>query len=383
MLRRELLGVWMATPLIAWLRAWLPAMAGDGAVEEANAATVYRKVFGWSKGLPAGDKERLRKAATIAIDDPGIDALLREGGHVLGALREAASIPLCQWETEVLSTDDLTRDRLDIFNVDAIRLACLSARRHARAGRGRDALDDVFAGLTFAHRIGTGGVMFARILECGGEVPAFQTLGRILPGLDRATLDDLSRRLDVLPSPEPAGATVGPESRFILATLRKRIEAAGPVIAGQKWGEIGFDDEEGAAIGRLTGGDRAKLLAHLEANDRAFAELARRLDLPRPGCLGALDAFARDERSTHPIVAGLVENIRGVRHMVDRMHALRSMLRAGLAMVRDGDAAFQAQSDPFGSGPFDLERRGKGFLIRSALRDAGKPEVSLAIGDVG
>jgi len=77
----------------------------------------------------------------------------------------------------------------------------------------------------------------------------------------------------------------------------------------------------------------------------------------------------------------LVEHAWGVRHMVDRMRALRSMLRAGLALVRDGETAYRAVSDPFGSGPFGLERRGKGYLIRSAMNDEGKPDVTLAVGD--
>ncbi len=113
----------------------------------------------------------------------------------------------------------------------------------------------------------------------------------------------------------------------------------------------------------------------------AFAELARRLELPRPGCRAALDEFAEAERSTHPIAAGLVEHAWGVRHVVDRMRALRSMLHAGIALVREGEAAFRAESDPFGTGAFGLERRGKRSLIRSALNDKGKPELSLDIGD--
>jgi hypothetical protein len=135
------------------------------------------------------------------------------------------------------------------------------------------------------------------------------------------------------------------------------------------------------ALKRLTGGDRAKLLAHLDATRPGFAELARLLDLPPPGCRAALDEFAEAERSTQPIVVGLVEHAWGTRHMVDRMRALRAMLRAGAVLVRDGEPAFRAVIDPFGSGPFGLERRGKGYLIRSALNDTGKPEVSLEIGD--
>ncbi len=56
------------------------------------------------------------------------------------------------------------------------------------------------------------------------------------------------------------------------------------------------------------------------------------------------------------------------------------MVRAGLALVRAGEAAFRAVADPFGDGPFGLERRGKGYLIRSALVNEGKPEVTLAVG---
>ena len=153
------------------------------------------------------------------------------------------------------------------------------------------------------------------------------------------------------------------------------------MIEGAEWGDLGFDEEEAATLKRLTGGDRAKLLAHLEATVPAFTELTRRLDLPRPGCRAALDEFAKAERSTHPIAAGLVENAWVVRHAVDRMRALRSMLYAGIALVREGEAAFRAESNPFGTGAFGLERREKGYLIRSALNDEGKPEVSLEIGD--
>ncbi|GAC1449881.1 MAG: hypothetical protein NVSMB9_33970 [Isosphaeraceae bacterium] len=381
MLRRDLIRALMATPLAAWLRPWMPPTFGGAAIGEPNAAVIYRKVFGWTIGSRPEDRERLRKAATTEIDDPIIDVLIRKNIPVLKAIREAAAIHRCDWSTENITSDDLGKGHLDVSSVNVIRIACLSARRHASLGRGQDALDDVFAGLTLAHRVGTGGFLFARLLECGGEVPAFQTLGRILPELDRATIDELARRLEVLPPPEPASAAIRPESRFILGMLRTRIMAIGPVVQDAEWTGLGFDDAETSALKRMTGGDRSRLLTHLEANGSAFAELARRLDLPRPGCRAALDEFARAEKSIHPIPAGLVESAWGVRHVVDRMRALRSMLHAGLVLIRDGEPAFRAEPDPFGTGAFGLERRGKGYLIRSAMNDEEKPEVSLEIGD--
>ncbi len=63
------------------------------------------------------------------------------------------------------------------------------------------------------------------------------------------------------------------------------------------------------------------------------------------------------------------------------MNALRAMLRAGLALTRDGEPAFRRVRDPFGPSPFGLERRGNGHVIRSALEDPGRPGLTLEIGD--
>lgn len=381
MLRRCLLRTWIATPLLGWLGRW-PQLAPAGVPTEApNSADAYRKAFDWVKGLRPEESAWLRKSETVAIGDRQVETIIKQARPALRAIREAAKLDRCDWGTETITSGMLGKGHVDASNICVIRVACLSARRHARAGRVRDALDDLFAGLTLAHRIGTGGLLISRFVAGGCEVTAFQTLGRILPVLGRDFLDDLSRRLDALPPPEPASAVIGPESRFILGYLRTKLEAVGPTIEDDEWAKIGFDAEEAEALKSLTGGDREKLLRHLEGTGPAFAELARRLDLPRPGCRSALDEFARTERTTQPIVAGLVENAWGIRHVVDRMTSLRSMLRAGIALVRDGEAAFRAVSDPFGTGPFGLERRGKGYLIRSALDDATKPEVSLQIGE--
>jgi hypothetical protein len=383
MRRRDLVRALMTMSVVASRRPEIRPARALEATQALNAADVYRKAFEWSERLQAEQRERLRNAATIAIDDRQVRTMIQRARPALEAMREAAAIDACRWGTEPIAIDDLGKGHLNAANLNVIRVACLSARRHAKLGQGREALDDVFAGLTLAHRVGTGGFLFARVLECGGEIPAFQALARILPALDRVALDDLSRRLDVLPPPEPAAAAIGPESRFILSSLRAKLRALGAVVDGAEWAELGLDEEQAAALKRLTGGDRAKLLAHLESMPPAFAELARRLDLPRPGCHAALDEFAKAERSTHPIAAGLVKNAFGVRHAVDRMHALRSIAHAGIVLVRDGEPAFRAVSDPFGTGAFGLERRGSGYLIRSALNDGGRPDVSLEIGDAG
>ncbi|WP_406693534.1 hypothetical protein V5E97_21110 [Singulisphaera sp. Ch08] len=379
--RRDFHFAWLWATLANWLKPSLPPVFGGEGIEGANAALTYRKMFAWAEGLLSEDVDWLRESATIAIDNPRAVAMVQAASSALEAMREAASIRQCRWENEVLSPDDLDKEPLKPASLlSVIRVTCLSARRHTRMGQGLEALNELFAGLTLAHRVGTGGVLIARILEGGSEGHLFRTLGRLLPRWDHATLDDLSRRLEVLAPPEPASATIGPESRFILGSIRGKLRTTRPRIDDEEWTNIGFGKEETEALKRLTGGDRDKLLAHLETTGPAFAELARRLDLPRPGYRAALDEFAKSEQSTQPIVAALVANASGNIHVVDRMIALRSLIKAALVLLRQGQPAFRKHLDPFGKGPFGLTRRGQVDLIRSALSDESRQEVSLEIG---
>jgi hypothetical protein len=374
MLRRTLLRALLASPLPAWLG--LPACG-----EEANAAEVYRRAFAWSRGVTAEDAERFRGALAGSLDDPRLRRLLRGARPALGAIRDAARIEACAWGPGPVAADELGQDRLDVLNLRVIHAACLSARVRAAAGRGLEALDDVFAALALAHRIGTDGVWFARVLEAGGELAAFQTIGRILPRLDRETRDDLARRLARLADPEPPSATIGPESRFVLGSLRRKAAAMGPTLDADDWHELGYDATESVPLVRLSGGDRDRFLMHLDAEPPAFAELARRIDRPREECRAALDAFAHEWRDAAPIASGLAEKAWMIRHVVDRMRALRTLASAALVLVRDGEPAVRALRDPFGTGGFDLERKGPVVVIRSGLLDEGKPVVQLEIGE--
>src|SRR4051794_24509729 len=113
------------TPLAGWLGSGMPrAFAGavsegpkaggifrrafGGAVSEGpNAAAIYRRAFGWAQGLRPQDRERLRGAETIPLDDRRIDALIEQAAPALDAIREAAAIGRCHWGIEILSCDDL------------------------------------------------------------------------------------------------------------------------------------------------------------------------------------------------------------------------------------------------------------------------------------
>jgi hypothetical protein len=173
---------------------------------------------------------------------------------------------------------------------------------------------------------------------------------------------------------------IGPESRCVLDSVRTKLLTTGLVVDAAELAGLGFNEELVATLLRVTGGGRAALLAHLDASVPAFAELARRLDLPRPACRAALNEFSDAEQTIHPIAAAAVETFWGGRHAVDRVRAIRMMLRAGITLMREGESGFRSQRDPFGTGAFGLQRRGEAYVIRSALNDDAKPEVKLELG---
>ncbi|WP_165246409.1 hypothetical protein [Paludisphaera soli] len=380
MLRRELLRLLASAPLLGRLRS-LGAFTQAAAAEAPDAAVVYRRAFAWAERVPPGDWAKAREALESSRLGTEVDRWIDQARPALAALREAARIDACRWGDEAMPPEIIDRDRFRISNRHLTRLACLAARRHAEAGRFEEALDDAFAALSFARRTGADAPMIGRLFECADEMATLQTLGGLLPLLDRAALDSLARRLDALPPVAPASAMIGPESRFILNAIRAGLAKAGPILVEEDWERTGCDDDEVEALKVLTGGHRDRLLVHLDATTPGFAELGRRLDLPRPELDAAIEEFARTRRGTDPIPVGLVASARSFCDAVDRAVLNRALLRAGLVLVRDGEAAFRALRDPFGDGPFGLEGRKGGWIVRSSFPGIKSPTTEFRVGD--
>ncbi len=107
MFRRVFLLSSLATPMIRWFRPWESLASTLAMVEGANAADLYLKAFGWAKGFPQEDLDRLQQAATIAIDDPNVSRLIDQAGPALDAVRAAAGMKTCRWEPEIPTPADL------------------------------------------------------------------------------------------------------------------------------------------------------------------------------------------------------------------------------------------------------------------------------------
>jgi hypothetical protein len=131
MLRRDLLRSLLAMPVPGWLRHMLRRPFSGADSQEADAAAIYRSAFGWTKGLRPEESDRLRNAATIAVDGPHIDALIRHGGSALKSLRTAA-MRQCDWGVEPISADDLGKGHRPLKTPESRRSRSWSAIHRER-----------------------------------------------------------------------------------------------------------------------------------------------------------------------------------------------------------------------------------------------------------
>lgn len=385
MLRRDLLGL-LAAPFVRWRNFFAGTPAGAAIADAGNAAPLYEEAFRRLERVVEGHKTLLRNRATwLAADltDEQATRLLDDAKPTLDALRAASRLGDCRWEPARITHEDLLKGRLDPAHGRVVDLLDLSAERHARVGDFRAMRGDIDAALTLARRLAADGILMARLLGYSCEVGTWQAFGRIVPLLDRTTCDDLAGWVDELPAPEPASAVVAPEARFILDSTRARLAEPGPALIDEAgWVKFWVHPEDRPALTRITGGEPARLLTHLEASEPAYRKLARRLDLTRPDVWAGLAQFEAEHAATFPIAARLVDPFRGVRHNRHRIEATRALARAGLILRGQGEAAFEALADPFGvdGAGFGREPVGRATVLRSALRDDWRPAVELTIG---
>jgi hypothetical protein len=96
------------------------------------------------------------------------------------------------------------------------------------------------------------------------------------------------------------------------------------------------------------------------------------------------DAVATIDGKQHPMSVALAQNMVSsftAFYSTFCMHQThRSMLEAGLAIVRDGDGAISKSADPYGDGPFELSKASGGFELKGKLLDRKGNPVTMRFG---
>jgi hypothetical protein len=362
--------IWMA-PLAAQPRAGTADLA-------ANAALKYWQAFAH---LPPRNDEQQRRIGDWRATplDAQARRLVEDSQNSFLYLRRGAALSRCDWSLNYEDGIGLLLPHLDRSRTLTL-LACLRARLALADGHPADALDDVLAIFALGRHVADP-IMVCLLVDYSLEQNAIDAVAIMLPKLDAAALRRVAERLDALPTAGTLEQTLVTErdyfSSWAIRWLREQEQSGGDLRAKVKSLMAGSESED--EILRLVDDKSAKrLIQALEELGPLYDEQRRLVSMPREQFLAQWPELEK-RQSANATAKAMLPSVIKVVDARDRHRARFAMLRAAVAVARDGQAALAKHADPFGQGPFEYKALPKGFELRSKLTLDGKP-ISLTIG---
>jgi hypothetical protein len=343
----------------------------------ANAAIKYWQAFAH---LPPRNDEMQRRLADWRATplNANIRRLVADAQNSLLYLRRGAAQPRCDWSLNYEDGVGLLLPHLDRSRT-LLLLTCVRARVALDDGRPAEALDDVLALFALGRHVADP-IMVSLLVGHSIEVNAADAVAMMLPKLDAAALRRVADRLDALPPAATVEQTLTNEQeQFIGWSIRwlKEQERTGGLRAKVK--ELLLGAEESAELMALVDDNSAaRLVQALEGLGPFFDEQRRLAGLPRDQFLAQWPE-AQKKQAVNAAAKAMLPALLKVVDARDRYRARFAMLKAAVAIARDGRGALAQHRDPFGQGPFEYTARPEGFELRSKLTFDGKP-VTLVVG---
>jgi hypothetical protein len=110
-----------------------------------------------------------------------------------------------------------------------------------------------------------------------------------------------------------------------------------------------------------------------------YDELAKLSELPPKEFDAKYPEFVKKAQAANALARAVLPAVDKVVAAKRRAEARLAMLKAAIAVVRDGPDAVKAHKDPFGDGPFEYTPAAGGFELKSRLTFKDQP-VALAVG---
>jgi hypothetical protein len=345
----------------------------------ANAALKYWQAFAHMP--PRNDEQQRRLGDWRATPlDAQARRLVADSQNSFLYLRRGAALPRCDWSLNYEDGIGLLLPQLDRSRTLTL-LACLRARLALADGHPADAVDDILAVFALGRHIADP-IMVSLLVDYSLEHNAIDAVAMMLPKLDAAALRRIAERLDALPTAGTLEQTLVTERDYFTSwAIRwlKEQEQSGGGNLRPKVKELMVGSEDADEILRLVDDKSAKrLIEALEELAPFFEEQRRLVSLPREQFLAQWPELEK-RQSANVTAKAMLPSVIKVVDARDRYRARFAMLKAAVAVARDGQAALAKHNDPFGQGPFEYKATPKGFELRSKLTLEGKP-VTVTIG---
>jgi hypothetical protein len=170
------------------------------------------------------------------------------------------------------------------------------------------------------------------------------------------------------------------EKDFLLKFVRPEFEKKTLEEVTAEMRKLHDSEEEIKAVLKAAGNDVKGLLRLIDEAAASYDELGKILDLPYNRVGPAVAAFREKYAESNPNLASFAKTAENVRYSVARVEAKWAMLRAALAITREGKDRLKDSKDPFADGPFAYRSFPGGFELKSALKYKELPSVTLVVG---
>jgi hypothetical protein len=382
---------------LALLILTLPAARGEPFRTDINPALLYYRAFllvpepmsnadeefTWSK--EGKEKKLPERFGKIVADYDNQFKLVREAAQ--------QKVP-CDWGIDFSPGPNIMLPHLGRAKAvaQASHLRALWALQH---GRQEDARDDLLAAFVLGRNAGNDPIEINVLVQFAIEALEYGTVANCFGEFSPETLKQLADGFDAAPARHLLAPCIPGQQRFVfdwalrkLSELQKayphdeaRVMASFHEILPEAEGATNFWPRIAAAAGGTSEGV-ANLLREAKLILTRVAEV---MALPQAEYEAqAKPFFAECRKSQNPFIAESIRGWENVRPREFRVQAQQAMVRAAVEYKLHGEAGLKSVMDPFGNGPFGLQRfvfKGvdRGFELKSAYAGGGAPFVLIFV----
>jgi hypothetical protein len=346
-----------------------------------NAALKYWQAFAQLPPRDDAEQKRLSDWRTTSLDEAS-RKLAADAEKCMPYLRRGAALPRCDWSHDYEDGVMLLLPHLDKARTLTL-LTCLRARIALADGHPAQEVNDLLDTMVLGRHVADP-IMICLLVDYAMEQNAGDALALLLPKLDAETVKRIGDHLDKLPAAATIEQTLLTErEHFIGWGIRwlKNLERAGGGDMRAKVRTLFGTDDPGEIMKLVDDTSAKRLIAALEALLPFLDEQRRLVALPRDQFSAQWPAL-QAKQSANVAAKVMLPAVTKVVDARDRAKAKFELLRAAVAVTRDGESALAKHPDPFGSGPFQYTARKNGFELRSNLEIDGKP-MTLTVGPPG
>jgi hypothetical protein len=369
------------------------AAGGQEIRTDINPALLYYQAMILDVELPAADRDYLFQNEWRGQKLPDrLGKLINSYNARLRYLRNAsrATVP-CDWGIDFSPGPDTLLPHLARCKQMG-NLADLRAQWELQNGDKAGARDDLLAAFALGRNTSRDNSLIGALVQFAVQNNVIETAARGFGLLDGATLEQLKVGFDAAPAAGTlANAYQNGERYCNYEWLERKIlqwqkESGGDdakvmTQANELFQNFSGDNGSNELVVALTRvKTSAALLEMVRGAEPFYAQATQLLTLPHPQFEEQAKTFeAALESSGNPLLKVVFPSLTKARQKEFRTEALLAMFNAAAAFKANGAPGFNAVADPFGQGPFQMNRfmyegNDRGFQLTSAYAGYGYPE---------